>query len=441
MRALGLLIVAAAMLMPGVWFADIAARHDSIAAFSQYLGCTALIAMSFCQIFATRIKGLESVFGGMDRIYVLHKWLGIVAMVLIVLHDTIDAQMDGLGRETVVTEIAETLGEFSLYGLLILATLSIATFVPYHLWKYTHKAMGGFFACATLHYLFIQKPFAVGDPLGIYISVFCLVGVLAYAYTLLPVSEFRNWRRYVVAEVKETGGALAIVLKPVGSGFAHRPGQFAFLKFGVPGHREVHPFTISKAQTSDRALRFTIKRLGDFTDGLAEVIEPGATAKVSGPFGHFRYSERGLEQVWIASGVGITPFVAWAQALPETAGHVHLFYSVRRRDAAPHLNELEAIAGGKPNLTLHLVETAVEGRLSGARIADVVTSDRRKVAVAFCGPKPMRESFRQQLKAAGFAAGNFQYEEFEIRSGIGLRKFAAWVLSRFGWSEPLFAER
>lgn len=149
MRPLGLLLIAAACFMPAMWFAELAGQHDQVALFSQFLGACALIAMGISQLLATRLSALEMIFGGLDRIYVLHKWLGISALVLVLLHDTIDADMDGLGGATVVTKIAETLGEISLYGLLILGTLSALTFVPYHLWKYTHKLMGGFFAASA----------------------------------------------------------------------------------------------------------------------------------------------------------------------------------------------------------------------------------------------------------------------------------------------------
>ena len=71
---------------------------DKVALFSQYLGLAALILMAWGQILSTRIRGIETLFGGLDRVYVLHKWAGIVAMVAILLHDTIDADMDGLGR-------------------------------------------------------------------------------------------------------------------------------------------------------------------------------------------------------------------------------------------------------------------------------------------------------------------------------------------------------
>ena len=154
-----LVVTAVALGVPFIWWPSIAQGRDVSALFSQYLGIWALIAMALLQFIATRWPGVEAVFGGLDRGYVLHKWLGIGAMAAILLHDTIDAEMDGLGRETALVELAETLGELSLYGILILVVITIATFIPYHLWRWTHRLMGFFFMAGAFHYLFILSHF------------------------------------------------------------------------------------------------------------------------------------------------------------------------------------------------------------------------------------------------------------------------------------------
>ena len=129
LRPLGLVVTVVALGVPFIWWPSIAQGRDVIALFSQYLGIWALIAMALLQVIATRWPGVEAVFGGLDRGYVLHKWLGIGAMAAILLHDTIDAEMDGLGRETALVELAETLGELSLYGILILVVITIVILV------------------------------------------------------------------------------------------------------------------------------------------------------------------------------------------------------------------------------------------------------------------------------------------------------------------------
>ena len=168
------------MAAPIPWFAALAGQHDPIALLSQYFGSGALIVMAISQLLATRFRVLEVIFGGLDRIYVLHKWLGISALAFILLHDTIDAEMDGLGAETLLVEVAETFGEISLYGILALVVITIATFVPYHLWRLTHRFIGGFYAAPAFHFAFILKPFALTDPTGLYVLAFCVIGILSY---------------------------------------------------------------------------------------------------------------------------------------------------------------------------------------------------------------------------------------------------------------------
>ena len=182
----GLALIAVALATPIAFLPPLAAKFDPIALFSQYLGMAALIAMAITQIIATRFKFVEFLFGGLDRSYILHKWLGIGAMVAILLHDTIDAEMRDIGAETLLVEVAETAGEISLYGILILIIISIATFIPYHLWMWTHRLIGTFFALSAFHYFFILKPFSNLDALGAYVGVFCILGMLSYVYKLLP---------------------------------------------------------------------------------------------------------------------------------------------------------------------------------------------------------------------------------------------------------------
>lgn len=54
--------------------------------FIQYSGVLAIILMSIVMILALRPKFIEPYFDGIDKIYKLHKWLGISAFLLGVLH-------------------------------------------------------------------------------------------------------------------------------------------------------------------------------------------------------------------------------------------------------------------------------------------------------------------------------------------------------------------
>ena len=414
------------MAAPLVWLPAIAAERDVVALFSQYLGMTALIAMALSQVIATRWAGVEQVFGPLDQSYRLHKWLGLWALAASFLHDTIDADMRGLGTPTALVDAAETAGEISLYGLLLLLVITVATFIPYHLWKWTHRFIGVFFVLSAFHYLFILKPFSNGDPLGLYMGVICLVGLLAYAYTSAP-RAFRPSKAYRVKSLDTEGDALAVTLEPTGRPMRHRAGQFAFISFPDLGLSEPHPFTLSQAPANDGTLRMTIAPLGDYTIRLMSRLQVDATARVEGPFGHFA-SVKG-PQIWVAAGIGITPFAAMAGTLQPEDGPVTLLYSVRDRSKAAHLDELES-ASQAGNLNLILRETSKDGRVSAPDIRDLA-ENLSDTHVLYCGPAALRDALWSGLKDHGMSARRFRYELFEIRTGIGLKRLLDYLTSRW----------
>ena len=402
--------------------------HDAVAVFSQYVGIVALVLMGLAQVISTRLRGVEAVFGPLDRAYVLHKWIGIGALAAILFHDTVDAEVAALGPDGLLEEIGETLGELSLYGILVLIVITLVTFVPYHHWRRTHKFMGAFFAAGAVHFMLEAKPFTLGSGLGIYTLFWCVLGVAAYAYTLLPYGLVRGRNRYRVEAVEPEGDSLAVTLAPEGRGIRHRAGQFLFLQITEPALSEVHPFTISAAPADDRRLRCTIRPLGDWSTRLGAELRPGMTARVEGPFGHFGAVPPSARQIWIAAGIGVTPFVALAA---EAAGRVDLFYSVRRREDAAHLAELEALSASRPGFTLHLVETSSMPRLSAAAI-HAAAGPLEDAQVLYCGPRPLRDALMADLVAQGLPAAAFHYEHFDIRSAYDVVQLAEHAWTRIG---------
>ncbi len=430
MKPLGLGLIAVACLAPMIWLPGIAAGRDVVALFSQYLGMIALIVMATAHVIATRWPGVEAVFGPLDQSYRLHKWLGIGAMVAILLHDTIDADMRGIGTETLISETAETAGEISLYGLLVLVVITLATFIPYDLWKWTHRLIGIFFVLGAGHYLFILKPFENGDPLGLYMGSICAVGVVAYLYTSAP-RHLRPSRTYQIASLRPEGTALSVEMMPTGPALRYRPGQFGFFSFIGANKPEPHPFTISSAPRVDGSLRVTVAPLGDLTRGLIGALAVGQTVRAEGPFGGFGRHKCG-PQVWIAAGVGITPFAALAEALPEDADPITLIYAVRSEGDAAHLQHVRAIAQQKPNLRLELWQSAVSGRIGAGDVANLVGPELAQASVLFCGPTEMCRVIGEGLERHGVSSEHFHSEAFEIRTGLGLRRFAAWFWSKWG---------
>lgn len=414
----GLALIAVLIAVPAVWFIPLAAQHKSAAILSQYLGSTALIAMGISQVMATRIRGVETIFGGLDRVYVLHKWLGILAVAAVLLHDTIGAEVDRQANQSGLGDFGEGLGEQSLNLLLVLTAITLAIFIPYRLWRYTHKLMGLAFALGAAHFLLLTKPFANTDPLGLYVGAFCVLGLVAYAYTLLPLAALKRARGYTISGVENSNGALIIDAAPAGKPLRHHAGQFAILRL-TEGPTELHPFTISRAPDPSGTLRFSIKPMGDYTRALARHAKPGAGLSVTGPYGHFRPNSGKRPKLWIAAGIGITPFVAAAADRTNSDADTHLIYCARDAATAPHRDDLET-AARDANFTLKMHYSATAGRLKAARIVEALPHPLARYDVYFCGPSAMKTSLRAELVTRGLKRRRFHDEAFEFRTGLPL---------------------
>ena len=113
----------------------------------------------------------------------------------------------------------------------------------------------------------------------------------------------------------------------------------------------------------------TVKAVGDYTRALRS-LEVDAEAVVEGPYGSFSHQNvaRG-RQVWIAGGIGVTPFLSMARSL---GGHdrldVDFYYCVERAEEAHFLDELQSIAADGRGFRVVVVPRDVEGFLSARRL-------------------------------------------------------------------------
>ena len=193
----------------------------------------------------------------------------------------------------------------------------------------------------------------------------------------------------------------------------------------------MHPYTISSAPTADGQLRFLVKGLGSYTKRLGSALKTGSTARVSKAYGHFGLRKTKGVQVWIGGGIGITPFLSWAQSLDEAwSVPTRLYYCVRSAESAIYLNELQATAERVDSFSATVVNSSKEKRLNATRIVKELAGDIQTAHVYFCGPAAMRDALKQDLVAQGLRERNFHYEEFEIRTGIGLERPLRWAWNK-----------
>jgi predicted ferric reductase len=195
-----------------------------------------------------------------------------------------------------------------------------------------------------------------------------------------------------------------------------RAGQFLFVRFpGDKALNESHPFTISSGPSED-VLRLTIKASGDFTRDLFHKLEAGAEAVIEGAYGMFDYKSGGPKQIWIAGGIGLTPFLAFIRDMDGNLDRdVDFYYTVRHPEEAVFLDEIESAAKKNPRLKAHVRFSAKDGSLTVEGIVENSGGDARNHDIYMCGPLPMVQAYSKKFQELGVQSGQIHFEEFNFR--------------------------
>lgn len=403
-----LLAYSAAGHLPGTTFPVIA------------LGATAFSLMALNLLVATRAPGVDRMFGGLDQVYFAHKWFGILALACAFLHQQIKISTDGKEVQQALSAAAVEVAEIAFPVLLVLVLISffkrlpkVPFEIPYQVWRWSHRLLGVVFAALAFHQFFVKAPFDNNALLATHLNVMAVIGLASYGWTI--GGPLLRRRKYTVTAVTKHAAATIVDLEPVGKGIDVRPGGFAFVSFGAKGLGEPHPFTVSEVRPNG-GIQFSIRGLGDFTKRVRDGLLPGDVARVEGGYGRFDYRAGGPRQVWVAAGIGITPFLSFADSLPATgAPEICLVYCVRTEAEGVGLDRLRRAAERTASFTFKLHVSEADGRFDAARLVALVPFDITGAALWFCGPAPLRVALAKGLKGLGKSPRSMHFERFEFR--------------------------
>ncbi len=393
-----------------------ATGDDGSVTLSLFAGAASIVLMAWSFVLALRVRLIEPLFGGLDRVYKSHRWAGVLSAVLMFLHPRINPEIEGgiLGASKNTADAAEGLaetGELMIYGLI---GLSLLRMIPYRWWRWTHKLFGIPFGFASWHFYTAEKPYANGSGWGWYFSTIMVAGLVAWVARVFVRDNVGRGARYRVVSHELSGDLLTIELAPEKTGMDFSAGQFAFLRFDLPGLGEPHPFSIASSPSS-KNLQFTIRCLGDWTKALSTAELMNARVQVEGPYGAFKPSGKLPQRnVWIAGGVGIAPFLS---ALGGTEATPDVLFATRTADTDPLVARLRQ-AEQEGQINLHLFESSAGNRMSPDALEQLFGPDGLIGAhVALCGPDALVRSMANAARRLG--ASEVHTEDFDIRSGIG----------------------
>ena len=209
--------------------------------------------------------------------------------------------------------------------------------------------------------------------------------------------------------------------------FVFAPGQFVEIGLVDPPETDEEgngrAFSIASAPHEDTLMVATRMRDTAFKRVLRS-MPLGATVQMEGPFGNLvLHADPVRPAVLVAGGIGITPFRsmvlhAAAQKLPH---RLFLFYSNRRPEDAPFLDELQALQRDNPHYTF--VGTMTEpdkssrpwqgetGFITPAMLSKVLMNVALPIFYVV-GPPGMMTGLRATLKDAGFNERDIRTEAF-----------------------------
>lgn len=444
MNRIKLFLVSLLAALTGLWLlADTLAPQPFTyfsfrAVFVQYTGLVAIGAMSIAMLLAMRPRSVERWFGGLDKMYRLHKWLGVTALIVAVLHwwwaqgtkwmvgwgwlarpvrpRASDAQL-GSVQEWLAGQrgLAESVGEWAFYAAAVLLVLALVRRFPYHLFAKTHVWLAAAYLVLAYHSLALAKFEYWMQPVGWALAALLLGGSAAAMIALTGRIGARRKVPGTIEAVAHFPGVdvleTRIALAPGWSG--HAAGQFAFV---LSDRREgAHPYTIASAwNPADPRITFITKGLGDHTRRLRELLKPGLPVTVEGPYGCFDFEDGLPRQIWIGAGIGITPFIARMKQLAGSSARpvIDLFHPTAVYEQAA-IDKLAADAQAA-GVRLHVLVDAKDGRLDGQRLRKAIPG-WSSGSVWFCGPPRFGQALRADLVAHGLPPGRFHQELFQMR--------------------------
>lgn len=421
-------------------------------AFMQYSGVVAMGAMSVGMVLATRPRWLEKWLDGLDKMYRLHKWLGITALAASVLHwwfaqgtkwmvgwGWLERPVRGGGGggrgaggggpmpDAVVTledwfrtqrHLAESLGEWAFYVALILMVLALVRRFPYRWFARTHTVLAVAYLVLAFHAVVLLRYAYWSQPVGWLMALLTAAGVVSAVLVLWRhVAAGRKVPAVVVSmHHMPLLRVLRTTVRMTGHWPGHRAGQFAFVT--ADRAEGAHPYTMASAwDAGRREITFVTKALGDYTGLLHKTLQVGQGVMVEGPYGCFTFDDTAPRQIWVGGGIGITPFIARMQELAlHTDGPppaVDLFHTTADDD--PQALALLQADAAAARIRLHVLVDRRDGLLSGQRIRDAVP-EWAQASFWFCGPAAFGAALRADFARQGMnVRRHFHQELFAMR--------------------------
>jgi len=360
-------------------------------------------------------------FFGINKIILFQRKFSLITAFFVIFHPVFFLFSDGKFLNYFVPNFAMlslALGIISFYIFIIVLVSSILyKKISYHVWQYIHILVYLLFFFSLYHAINIGSDsnfFVI--KLIYYLSLISIVVGIIYR-TSYKIKEHSNI--FSVKEIKkETEDAFTLVVncdKP----FLFKPGQFCFLRLNKPKIYARHPFTISSSPNK-KELCFTMKIYGKFAKEILN-LKKEERIFIDGPFGIFTFEdaidspEKNI--VFIAGGVGITPFFNMINSNKKEKKKITLFYCSKKIKGIIFKKELDKIKDNWLKKIYIVSQNECSGSVNekghiNKELIKKYLPEINNSIFFICGPEGMKKSIVDELNAIGVKSKDIITEDF-----------------------------
>jgi predicted ferric reductase len=381
---------------------------------SAWIAWTLLACLAITLASATRTRKFARWAGGLPAQYRWHHMLGLLSLGLLLLHIAHQFYSTPSDLWSLFFDWRDPglLAAWTAAGLFTVAfAASYLRRLKYSRWLKLHLLFAPAIATGLLH----AALYGPVDGTATWINWIAIgLGAAALAWLLLARRFPGARERFVIVELKHPANRLSeLVLRaaqPARNRLRPAAGSVVFARFTGPGFTHAwHPFSVASCQFSPE-IRLLIKAAGHDTTELQK-LSAGAEVWLIGPFADLpAFPDE--DQIWIAGGAGVAPFLGWLRCLPvRKFKRAVLFYFVNAVEDAAARDEL-ARAGADCADFQSTTSVVPEG--ARPLLDPVLTAARDLDDPAFlvCGPAGFMRYVRNQLQLSGVRSERIFTEEF-----------------------------
>jgi dimethylamine monooxygenase subunit B len=170
-----------------------------------------------------------------------------------------------------------------------------------------------------------------------------------------------------------------------------------------------NPYSLMSSPQDQSGYEISVLRVEQSRGGstfMHDQLKQGDALTISQPINLFPYDVRGRKHIFMAGGIGITPFMAMMDQMSREGKNFELHYAVRDRQHGAYWRELTQRYGG------HRVKIYVDDEKLFIPVDALLSNQPLGTHLYVCGPSGMIDGVLGKATALGWPKQNLHSERF-----------------------------